>query len=103
MIWGALKRADNIYTKADKVIEDPITKPLLPPRIYKIVSYKYEQEEKQEKSGPVLTLVTALCVLFFGRQKLKRESGPGYYLSLGLRNIVPVYISFMYASSLILC
>jgi len=104
MIWGALKRADNIYKKAEKVIEDPATKALLPSSVYEIVSYKDEKEKKQEqekKCGPVDQEQDTKSG-HRDRQKLKRESGPGYYLSLGLAHIAPVYILFVYVAFLIL-
>jgi hypothetical protein len=44
MIWGTLKRADNIYKRAARVIDDANAKGLLPSTIYEIVSYGQEKK-----------------------------------------------------------
>jgi hypothetical protein len=88
MTWGTLKRADNIYKRADDVLKDAYTKHLLPPEIYKIMSPTTRASRLiEQRQRPK-------CVA--GREEQKTEkSSP---LRLGLRLIGTVYIIIVWAT-----
>jgi hypothetical protein len=73
LIWGTLKRADNIYKQADKVISKAKKTGVLPSPIDELVPDEYKEKN---------------CLI--------------YCLRLGLTRIARVYILFVYLSTLIL-
>jgi hypothetical protein len=84
LIWGALKRADNIYELADKVISKAKATGVLPAPIEEIVPGHQEKENNQEqKKKSVKRLIKDSLI---------------YCLRLGLTRIARVYIWFVYLS-----
>jgi hypothetical protein len=104
LIWGTLKRADNIYAKADEVICKAKATGVLSSPIYEIV-----KQPRRASRGPCHKDMSPNGEEEETKQEQKKEKWKRlikdlliYCLRLGLIRIARVYISFVYLSAVFL-